>query len=201
MDDNKQASDIINEINILKVTGWVKSTWREVTSDTIKHCFQKCGFPINDYIATAQDSYEEFEMLFNEISENCSIGEYVEVDNTLATSKGVDVNKTDWQEKSQNECIKEVLNVETTNSNLEDKDEDESPERGSSSIITPKEAFSLLDKVHLFATYNENNNLQHRIDEIITSIEGINICVKKQASIRLFSLLSILVNIYYDTTF
>ena len=29
-------------------------------------------------------------MLFNEISENCSIDEYVEVDNTLATSEEVD---------------------------------------------------------------------------------------------------------------
>ena len=101
MDDNKRASDIINEINILKVIGWVKSAWREVTSDTIKHCFEKCGFPTDDYVATAQDSDEEFEMLFNEISENCSIDEYVEVDNTLATSGEVDVSKIDWREKLQ----------------------------------------------------------------------------------------------------
>ena len=67
MDDNKWASDIFNKINILKVIGWVKSTWREVTPDTIKNCFQKCGFPSDDYVATAQDSDQEFEMLFNEI--------------------------------------------------------------------------------------------------------------------------------------
>ena len=83
----KRASDIINKINILKVIGWVISAWREVTSDTIKHCFEKCGFPTDDYVAMAQDSDEEFEMLYNEISENCSIGEYVEVDNTLANPK------------------------------------------------------------------------------------------------------------------
>ena len=77
-------------------------------------------------IATAQDSDEEFEMLFNEISENCSIDEYVEVDNTLATSEEVDVSKTDWREKLRNEYIEEVLNVETANSHLEDEDEDES---------------------------------------------------------------------------
>ena len=83
----KRASDIINKINILKVIGWVISAWREVTSDTIKHCFEKCGFPTDDYVAMAQDSDEEFEMLYNEISENCSIGENVEVDNTLANPK------------------------------------------------------------------------------------------------------------------
>ena len=33
VDDDKRASDIINEISILKVINWVKSAWREVTSD------------------------------------------------------------------------------------------------------------------------------------------------------------------------
>ena len=96
-------------------------------------------------------------MLFNEISENCSNDEYVEVDNTLAASKEVDISKIDWWEKLQNECIQEVLDLETANSDLED--EDESQESSLSRIIAPKEALSLLDKVHLFATYNENNRL------------------------------------------
>ena len=49
--------------------------------------------------------------------------------------------------------------------------------------MTPKEVLSLLDKVHLFAPYNENNDLQHRIDDIVTTIEGMSIRAKKQASI------------------
>ena len=186
VDDNKRTSDIINEIDNLKVISWVKSAWREVTSDTIKHCFEKFGFPTDDYVATAQDSEEEFEMLFNEISENYSIDKYVEVDNTLATSKEVDVSKIDWREKLRNECIQEVLNMETTNSDLEYEDEDKSQESSSSSIITPKKALLLFDKAHLFATYNENNDLQRRIDDIITTIEGISIRARKQASITAF---------------
>ena len=35
VDADKRASDIINEISILKVINWVKSAWREVTSDII----------------------------------------------------------------------------------------------------------------------------------------------------------------------
>ena len=96
-------------------------------------------------------------MLFNEMSENCSIDEYAEVDNALATSEEVDLSKIDWRKNLQNECIKEVLNMETTNFDLEDEDKDESQENSSSSIITPKEAMSLLDKVYLFAIYNGNN--------------------------------------------
>ena len=95
-------------------------------------------------------------MLFNETSENCSTDEYVEVDNAWETSEEVDVRKIDWQEKLLNECIKEVLNSETANSDLEDEDEGESQESSSSSIIALKGALlSLHDKVHLFATYNE----------------------------------------------
>ena len=131
VDDNKRASDIINEVNILKVVGWFKSSWREVTSFTIKHCFEKCGFPTDDYVATAQDSKEEFKMLLNEISENCSIDEYVEVDNTLVTSEKVNVSKIDWREKLRNECIEEGLNVETVNSDLEN-------ESSSPSILTQR---------------------------------------------------------------
>ena len=71
----------------------------------------------------------------------------------------------------RNESTEEVMNVETANSDLED--EDESQKSSSSSIITPKEALSLFDKVHLFATYNENNDLKHKIDDIITTIKGI----------------------------
>ena len=127
----------------------------------MKHCFEKCGFPTYHYVATAQNSDEEFEMLFNEISENCSIDEYIEADNTSATSGEVDVSKTDWREKLRNECIEEVLNVETTNSDLEDEDEDKSQESSLSSIITPREALSLLD-------------------DIVTAIEGISIRAKKQ---------------------
>ena len=36
VDENMRALDIIKAVEILKVIGWVKSTWEEVTPDTIK---------------------------------------------------------------------------------------------------------------------------------------------------------------------
>ena len=77
--------------------------------------------PTDDYVATTQDSDEEFEILLNEIPENCSIVECAEVDNNLATSEEVDVSKIEWQEKLRNEYIKEVLKVETANSDAENE--------------------------------------------------------------------------------
>ena len=122
VDGNKRACDIINKINIWKVIGWVKSVWRRVTSDTIKHCFEKCGLPTDDYVVTTQDSDQEFEILLSEIPKNCSIEECLEVDNNLATSEEVDVSKIEWREKLSNEYIEEVLKVETGNSDVEDED-------------------------------------------------------------------------------
>ena len=76
-DYDKRAFDIINEIDILKVIDWIKSTWRDVIL-CIKNCFENCGFPTDDYVVTSQDSDEEFLMLFNEISVTCSSDDYIE---------------------------------------------------------------------------------------------------------------------------
>ena len=59
------------------------------------------------------------------------IDEYVEVDNTLATSEEVDVSKINWRQKLRNECIEKVLNVETAKSDLVGEDKDESHESSS----------------------------------------------------------------------
>ena len=56
VDDDKRASDIIKEINILKAIDWIKSAWREVISYTIKHCCEKCGFTSDNYVAISQDN-------------------------------------------------------------------------------------------------------------------------------------------------
>lgn len=43
--ENKRVPDITKAVDISKFIGWFKSAWREVTSNTIKHCLEKCGFP------------------------------------------------------------------------------------------------------------------------------------------------------------
>ena len=53
---------------------------------------------------------------------NCSSDEYIEADNNLATSEVVDVSAVDWRETLRQECLEEVTNVETINSDLEDED-------------------------------------------------------------------------------
>ena len=42
INDNVKATDIIQEVDVLKAISWIKSG--EVSKETIVNCFKKCGF-------------------------------------------------------------------------------------------------------------------------------------------------------------
>ena len=42
--DNVKATDIIQEVGVLKAISLIKSAWGEVLDDTIVNCFKKAGF-------------------------------------------------------------------------------------------------------------------------------------------------------------
>ena len=188
VDENMRAPDIIKAVDILKVIGWVKSAWEEVTPDTIKHCFEKCGFPTEDYATVSSDFDEVFQTLFNEISADCSVDEYLDADNSTATCEEVDANKVDWRETLRQECVDEVVNdkEEKIDSDLDDED-DANESSSSDATVTVKEVLYLLDKVQLFAAYNdEQGSLQKTVADIISMVEDFSIHSKKQSSITDF---------------
>ena len=44
INDNAKATDIIQEVDVLKAISWIKSAWGEVSEETIVNCFKRCGF-------------------------------------------------------------------------------------------------------------------------------------------------------------
>ena len=110
----------------------------------------------------SSDFDEEFQTLFNEISANCSVDEYLDADNSTATCEEVDANKVDA--------------------------EDDANENSSSdATVTAKETLYLLDKVQLFAAYNdEQGSLQKAVADVISMVEDFSIYSKKQSSITDF---------------
>ena len=58
----------------------------------------------------SSDFDEEFQTLFNEISADCSVDEYLDADNSTATCEEVDANKVVWRETLRQECADEVVN-------------------------------------------------------------------------------------------
>ena len=64
------ASEITKDIDILQAITWVADTWKEVSDETIKNCFAKCG--ITEQTSENEDDIvdEEFNELFNELADS-----------------------------------------------------------------------------------------------------------------------------------
>ena len=74
-----------------------------------------------------------------------------------------------------------MVNVEKINSDIED--ENYTNKSSSPNVITVKEVYSLLCRVHLFATFSEGDkNLQCLVEDIVIVVEDI-ICSKKQITV------------------
>ena len=43
VNEKKSASEIVKSLNVLQAIQWVQESWKDVTSATIKNCFEKCG--------------------------------------------------------------------------------------------------------------------------------------------------------------
>ena len=51
----KDCSQLLKEINVLKAIYWIKQVWNDIKCDTIAKCSNKCGFVDN----TAKNLAEE----------------------------------------------------------------------------------------------------------------------------------------------
>ena len=86
---NVKATDIIQEVDVLKAISWIKSAWGEVSEETIVNCFKKCGFRKSqpDVQLTDFAEEEEFESLVKEFSTDVSAAEYIDFDQEVVTSQ------------------------------------------------------------------------------------------------------------------
>ena len=89
INDNVKATDIIQEVNILKAISWTKSAWGEISEETIVNCFKKCGFRKShpDVQLTNFAEEEEFQSLVKELSTDVSAADYIDFDREVVTSQ------------------------------------------------------------------------------------------------------------------
>ena len=82
INDNVKATDIVQEVDVLKAISWIKSAWGELSEETIVNCFKKCGFwkSQSDVQLTDFAEEEEFESLIKELSTDVSAAEYIDFD-------------------------------------------------------------------------------------------------------------------------
>ena len=116
IDDSKNASEIIKDVNIVKPIHWSQVAWRDVSTETIINCFQKYGFgqeSVNN-ITNDNEKDEEFESLLTRLREDEKITfeEFVNLDDNRTTLAGqVNTDLIDWQQQAQEEAMKEVVQI------------------------------------------------------------------------------------------
>ena len=113
-DEGKNASEIIQDVNIAKAIHWLQVAWKDVSTETIINCFQKCGFRQESINSITNDNEidEEFESLLIQFREDdqTTVDDFVTFDDNLPTSTGqVNMDLIDWRQQAREEAIKEVM--------------------------------------------------------------------------------------------
>ena len=113
-EEGKNASEIIQDVNIAKAIHWLQVAWKDVSTETIINCFQKCGFRQESINSITNDNEidEEFESLLIQFREDdqTTVDDFVTFDDNLPTSTGeVNMDLIDWRQQAREEAIKEVM--------------------------------------------------------------------------------------------
>lgn len=169
-------------INLSSAMVWIVAAWKNVSSTTVKKCFQKAGF-----IETLQEN-ETFEeeddiplsQLFSGIPGNPHLENYLQIDSNIPTENP----SIDMQE-----IIQEFTShTETTEDQKDERKEDQ--EVFSSSIKSVSEVCEKLRDLQNFFLAKENGDLAIDISNILMKCECEAAIIKiknmKQTSIKTF---------------
>ena len=125
IDDNRKASEIIQEVHVLKAISWIKAAWEEVSDQTITNCFRKCGFCNKDQNGVVQkidqDEDEEFANMVKQLAGDIDPHDYVDFDKDIASSMpAVYVGSISWCLKRPADKVMDVSSHKDVDEEIED---------------------------------------------------------------------------------
>ena len=86
----KNASEIIQDANVAKTVHWLQVARRDVSTETLINCFQKCGFRQGFVNSITNDNVidEEIKSLLTQLCEDdeITVEDFVIFDDNLTTS-------------------------------------------------------------------------------------------------------------------
>ena len=191
IDDNRKASDIIKEVDVLKAISWIKASWEEVSDQTVINCFHKCGFrnqPRDEDVQTLdQDVDREFADLVKELAGDVDPNDYVDFDREVVSSMpAVDTGNLGWRQELRKEIIEKHENPNPefmdVSSDEDQNEENEDPEN----IKSASEALQVMDKVVRFSLQLGNENLCDSLMKVVESLEDLKISTSRQTKITTF---------------
>ena len=187
------APDITKEVDVLQAIRWIKQAWDEVPEETVRKCFEKCGF--SEAVCNSRRSEEEEDQEFEELVRRISLDEtiaeqYVAADEEVPSCEPpVDTTQSDWREHLRNEAlylyqkesevpVSEILVVE---SDEDDADVDIEPR--TSSIKTTAEALGRVDDLTKFAAQLQDEDLVIALRSVAQRLEDYKIANLTQSII------------------
>ena len=90
---------------------WLQTTWRNVTPEIIKNCFQKCGSDTENNCEVINDQIDaEFWELFGQLSSRTDIDEYIGFDIEVVISlPPTDPLMVDWTRETRKKSMAELM--------------------------------------------------------------------------------------------
>ena len=187
INDNVKATDIIQEVDVLKAISWIKSAWGEVSEETIVNCFKKCGFRKSqpDVQLTDFAEEEEFESLVKELSTDVSAAEYIDFDREVVTSQpSIDVKNIAWRQESRQNAIDTVMGCHNDQEHLKDieSDNEEVIIDDFLAIKSISEALKLVDRM-CFTRQYEDGERNEPLEVVNQKLQDIMIRNRQQKKI------------------
>ena len=188
INDNVKATDIIQEVGILKAISWIKSAWGEVSEETMVNCFKKCGFRKSqpDVQLTDFAEEEEFQSLVKELSTDVSSAEYIDFDRVVVTSQpSIDVKNIAWRQESRQNAIDTVMGCHNDQEHLKDieSDDEEVTIDDSLAIKSISEALQLVDRTTCFTRQYEDGEINESLEVVTEKLQDIMIRNRQQKKI------------------
>ena len=194
IDEGKNASEIIQDVNIAKAIHWLQVAWGDVSTETIINCFQKCGFGQESVNSITNDNEidDEFESLLTQLREDdeITVEDFVTFDDNLTTSTSqINTDLIDWRQETREEAIKEVV-PDTSSANqavnvVSDDDEDDQEEKTPRHHTTSESLQHIDDLLH-FSMMENDATLMGLIAEVTEKVQNIELPGLKQSNIERF---------------
>ena len=194
IDEGKNASEIIKEVNIAQAIHWLQVAWKDISKETILHCFQKCGFGKSECHSVSGEGEvdEEFESLLAQLREDddITVEAFITFDDNLTTSIGqINTDMVDWRQQAREDVIQEVSpDVSAIQSEVisDDDDDDDEEDHTPQQQLSATQALQNLDELLRFSLTQNNESLTTLITEAIETVETMKLSSLKQSSIRNF---------------
>ena len=167
VDAGLTTSEIVKDVNILKVITWIQEAWRGVEDKTIKNCFEKCGFSQPD-TRLYERVDEEFEELTRKHCPDTSIDDSVSFGDCIETCQHCcNVGSVAWREDLRVESIQAAIHGDARDEDIDSDDKDIDPDDDvdedllmdvESEEFTANNALEIFEKLQSFFESHHDHN-------------------------------------------